>query len=111
MSVNDQMLLEAIRQKMLDDIKQKNAANAIYNIVGGSGSPSSGSGVGAAMGGLGPMSEAGADDPFDYLVDITRKDLDETNAQGKPKGWTKTVHRYRTPKGEARDHGKKPRRG
>jgi hypothetical protein len=106
------MLLEAIREKALQDIKAQHAAQQIFNMTGstgsGAGSPvSSGltSGVGSAMSGADTMSP----EDFDYMVSIDRRDSPDINpATGKPNGWTKNVHRYRTPKGEGKDkHGKK----
>ena len=108
--ISDQMLLQAIREKALNDIKAQHAAQSIINNYGssGAGSPLGGSaGVGSAMSDAGSGSPG--EDPFDYWVDITRKDLPEINeATGKPAGWEKSVHRHRTPKGEGKErHGKK----
>ena len=108
-NISDRMLLEAIREKALNDIKAQHAAQQIFNITGqsgtGAGSPASGvSGVGAAMSGPDTMSQ----EDRDYYVDILREDMPEINeATGKPKGWKKQVHRYTTPKGEEPKKGPK----
>lgn len=94
---SDAALIKAARKRLLRELSMHGAAsssNTINNNIG-----SGGSDVGGLMGllgrGGGQEPGAGESDPFDYLVDIERKNT--------PEGWTKTVRRHRTPK----DHEKK----
>lgn len=90
--VNDDVLLRAIRQRMLEDLRspRQSAAPITNNVYGG--------GVGGGV--RDSMSDAdlgGVD--RDYFVDIVREDLPDINeATGKPIGWKKKVHRFSTPK-------------
>lgn len=90
--LSDQALIRAARRRLLSEISQKaNAQSVINNVYGGGG------GVMDRLGGA-PMTPPSSpdEDPYDYLVDITREDLPDVNpATGKPKGWKKSVHRYR----------------
>jgi hypothetical protein len=90
--IDDEVLLQAIRKRLRDEISQGGRASQITNNVYGGGV--AGGGVRDQMGG-----ESGGEDPRDYFVDIMREDLPEINeATGKPKGWKKTVHRFSTSK-------------
>lgn len=89
--LSDKALIRAARKRLLSELgpasrKERAAASrqhVINNIYGsGGGAPS-----GGLMEHLGGSPAAGAEDPFDYMVDITRENND--------KGWTKKVHRYR----------------
>lgn len=86
--INDAMLVQAMRRRVLEDIRQRGGGGSVINnnVYGG--------GVGSGIGG-------GDIDPADreYFVDIVREDLPELNeATGKPKGWKKKVHRFSTSK-------------
>lgn len=91
--VDDNVLLQAIRQRMLDEIRAKKEAAAIINnnVYGGGGSMPSG--IQAGMHDAAPS----GDDDRDYFVDILRENLDPENPSA---GWRKKVHRYAQPKGE-----------
>jgi hypothetical protein len=91
---SDAAMIRAARKRLLEQIaKAEGSPSLVNNVYGGGGSPHMGGGV---MDQLGSKGVSGADeDPFDYLVDITRKNT--------PDGWEKKVHRYREPK----DHKKK----
>jgi len=95
--VTDEMLLQAIRKRLMEDIQRKEQQAAIVNqIYGGAAGPARG-----VMGALGGAQQGEGVDPgmFDYFVDITREDLPELNPEtGKPLGWKKSVHRYRKKK-------------
>jgi len=91
--INDEVLLQAIRQRLRDEIKSGGRASQITNNVYGGG-VAQGGGVRDELGG-----EDGGGAGRDYFVDIMREDLPEINeATGKPKGWKKTVHRFSTAK-------------
>jgi len=92
---SDAAIIRAARKRLLEQIaaKAEGAPSFVNNVYGGGGAPHMGGGV---MDQMGSKGVSGADeDPFDYLVDITRTDT--------PTGWEKRVHRYREPK----DHKKK----
>ena len=96
-SVTDQMLLEAIRKRLLEEISaERQQAQIINQIYGGS---PAGAGAGGVMGSLG---NASGMDPgqFDYYVDIARTDRFDPDT-GEKIGWDKNVHRYRQPKKKA----------
>lgn len=102
LDVNDHMLLAAIRKRILDDIQgtklyggggDKGAASIVNNVYGHQPVMP---GVYDQMAFGGGGGGQGGEDPFDYLVDIERRDLPEINeATGKPAGWTKSVRRSR----------------
>ena len=94
--LNDEMLVAAMRQRLLDEIQKRQEHQAIINNVYGGGSHEKP----ASMGVADQLGSAGdGEDPYDYFVDITRKDLPEINPQtGKPMGWEKSVHRHRQKK-------------
>ena len=112
--ITDAVLLEAIRQRMMDEIGKQRETNVINNLIGG-GSDAlpavrGSRGVGEFVGQANPSSagEGLSPEDMDYLVDITREDLPGLNPDtGKPRGWKKTVHRYRAPKGDS----KPPKKG
>lgn len=92
--IDDNVLLQAIRQRMLDEIKAKREAAAIINnnLYGqGGGGPS---GIQAGMHDAAP---SGGGDDRDYFVDILRENIDPENPS---LGWKKTVHRHTEPKGK-----------
>ncbi len=95
---SDQALIAAIRRRLLQEIEREQAGGAsVVNNVYGGGAPivpseAPSQGLMGQMGG-----QAGAtEDPYDYFVDIVRKDLPEINPEtGKPIGWEKSVRRHR----------------
>lgn len=89
---DDNMLLQAIRKRILKDIEEKQTASIINNVYGTGTVPPQNDIKGLMAGG------GDGEDPFDYMVDIERRDLPELNAQGKPVGWSKKVRRYREKK-------------
>ena len=104
--ITDAVLLEAIRQRMMDEIGKQHESNVINNLIGGSSDalPATRGARGVSEF-AGQATSSGAEglspEDYDYLVDITREDLPEINpATGKPMGWKKTVHRYREEKGK-----------
>lgn len=112
--IDEAMLLKALQARLLADIERRQEA-AITNNVYGAGPQGSSSG---GMGGLAaemqrgsPVSDSG-DDPFDYFVNINRRDVfDPSDPEGKKKlGWDKEVHRYRAPKDDHKP-SKKAKRG
>lgn len=106
--LDDQLLVQAMRKRILDEInKREQQAAIVNNVYGGGGQPSQMHGVADQMTG---MSEG--EDPYDYFVDITRKDLPDINpATGKPLGWEKSVHRHRKKKVTESQKSPKGRRG
>ncbi len=87
--INDEMLIQAMRKRLLDQIAAQGGGSqsVVNNVYGGGISEAQGAG--------------GGPDPSDrdYFVDIMREDLPEINAAtGKPKGWKKSVHRFSTEK-------------
>jgi hypothetical protein len=132
--ITDEVLLNAIRQRVLEDIQNKQAQNVINNMVGGGMAPEQGAsaifGQMANKGGLADLAEE--PDMQDYNVDILKEDLydpinDEKYKQlaailqqhpevglnpkdipiGKPKGWKKSVRRYRSDDKKKEKPGKK----
>lgn len=101
-----QDLSKVMRKRILAEVaaKQARAAAAggggsvINNVYGGH--ATAGGGGGGVMDRLGPSMGGGegGEDPFDYLVDITREDLPLNPETGKPGGWKKHVHRHREEK-------------
>lgn len=92
MPIDDQMLIEAVRQRLLEELKGGGGAKGIVNNVYGS-PMAGGSGI---MGALGGESAGDSPDPrgedADYFVDIMREAIDPENPQV---GWKKSVHRYK----------------
>ncbi len=95
MAISDDVLLEAVRKRILKQLeKEEGSANVTNNMYAGGMDNASHTG--------GVMSQLGSgqgEDPFDYLVDIERDDKRDPET-GKVMGWKKKVHRYRVPKGE-----------
>jgi hypothetical protein len=106
---------KAIRDRLLSEAKAQRSggrhrggedeamAHIINNVYGGAGGHGGAGGGGGVMdrlgGGGGGGSAHDGEDPFDYLVDITREDLPGVSeVTGKPPGWKKKVHRYREEK-------------
>jgi hypothetical protein len=104
--LSDTALLRAVRQRLLEQVQAKHEAQALTNNIYNSPATGGHAGAGGVMGELGGggggVSPGGGngEDPWDYMVDITRRDLPDINPHtGKPAGWEKTVRRHRTPKG------------
>lgn len=84
--VDDAALIAAVRRRLLQEIEhRREAAGVVNNVYGGSG--------GGVSGMMAPGDSASPDDQ-DYFVDIMREDLDKDPETGKPRGWSKKVHRY-----------------
>jgi len=98
--LNEKMLVQAMRERILDEIKRRNSdSHSIVNNVYGS----STAGKPGIMGALGGESSDSASDPrgdHDYFVDILRENLDPEDPK---KGWKKSVHRYVQPKKKKTD--------
>lgn len=103
--VTDEVLLEAVRQRLLDEVrKQERMAPVVNNVYGGH-VPSS-QGVAEQMGQ--PEADPGL---FDYFVDIERSPLMNPATGTAVEGaWKKKVHRYRTPKSDLTDDGMKKKK-
>ncbi len=112
--ISDQMLIEAARKRLMQELAGGGGGQSpkiMNNIYGaGGGQPPGGGGMfEGGMGGGG--GQGGGEDPFDYFVDIERRDVfgdpvDTKDAKGNvvgsytPKlGWDKKVHRFRGSKG------------
>jgi hypothetical protein len=82
---------QAIRARILEEIKADRQAQIINNVYGGGAqSPQSGgSSVREAMAQFDPKD-------YNYFVDITREDV--LNPEGEKMGWKKRVKRYADPK-------------
>ncbi len=95
--LDDKALVKAARRRLLAEIggSKKDAASIINNVYGNGGGVMDHLGGGAMHG-----SSSIADDPMEYFVNVTRRDLEKDPATGKPVGWEKQVHRYRRPKDE-----------
>ncbi len=89
---SDQALIKAARKRIMRELEAQHAASVVNNIT----QNASGGGRGGLME---SMNGGGGEDPglYDYLVDIEKKDIPGENG-GKPMGWTKKVHRYRSEK-------------
>lgn len=107
--ISDDMLIAAARKRILSELGQSGGGggvqklvNNIYGAQQGGGDMGGGGGGGLFDSLSGGDQGQGGEDPFDYNVDITRRDLEEINPlTGKPAGWTKTVHRWRGSKKKA----------
>lgn len=108
--ITDDFLIQAARRSLLRRLEQGGGGDAeriVNNIYGGGGAGGGGGGMGGmleAMGGSG----GGAEDPFDYFVEINRRDVEapggvdeEGNPIMKKIGWDKSVHRFRGSKKKA----------
>lgn len=103
--LSDTAMIKAMRKRLLEEISAKQAAsNVIHNnVYGGSAHAGGASDVGGVMGLLGGNGGGTSEeDPFDYMVDIERKNM-PPDESGKSPGWTKHVRRHRS----AKEHGKK----
>jgi hypothetical protein len=91
----NQMLRQAIRDRILSEVrKPREVDRVVNNVYGGPLTSDKNQGLGGGV--TGEM----APEDLDYLVDITREDLPELNPlTGKPKGWKKTVVRRTQPRG------------
>jgi hypothetical protein len=89
------MLRQAIRDRILNEVKKpRDVERIVNNVYGGPLTSDKNQGLGGGV--TGEM----APEDLDYLVDITREDLPELNPlTGKPKGWKKTVVRRTQPRG------------
>ncbi len=115
--ISDQMLIAAARKRLLAELgggegggMSGGASHITNNLYGGGGVPAlqdvGGSGASGPSGLFdsltGGQQVPAGEDPFDYFVDISRRDMDEINpATGKPIGWEKSVHRWRGSKKKA----------
>lgn len=84
--LSERDLVYALRRRMLRDLNRKQMEQAQSE---------------APQHQSGGLAEAmlGEDDPYDYKVKITKKDLADLHpGTGKPLGWEKEVHRYREKK-------------
>lgn len=98
-SVNDDMLLAAIRRRLLEEIQaggagSSEAAQIINNVYGSAPVGSNGIVEGMSGGGGG---QPGGDD-FEYMVDISRRDQFDPEDPTRKIGWDKSVHRHRKKK-------------
>lgn len=89
--LDDAELIRALRRRMLSELQGGSDVTPVVNNVYGGG-------VSGAMGQAMQGDPENRDD-YDYFVDIARRDLPELNPDtGKPVGWEKNVHRYRSKK-------------
>ncbi len=92
--IGDDELVQAVRQRLLRELAEKQEAHQISNVINNHGGGSHGGGLMEAMHG------GGGEDPMEYLVDIEKHDIPGPEG-GKPVGWKKSVHRHRSPRGLA----------
>lgn len=85
----ESQLQEAIRARILEEIKANRQAQIINNVYGGGGAQAPASSVREAMAGFDPKD-------YNYFVDITREDV--MSPEGEKMGWKKRVKRYADPK-------------
>lgn len=95
--IDDNALVQAVRKRLLRELEAQQAHQISNTINNNQSSGGHGGGLMEAMNGGQP---GGSDDPFDYLVDIEKRDIPGEEGS-KPVGWTKKVHRHRTKKGLA----------
>lgn len=105
--INDEMLIRAMRKRLLDDISRRGEAERVVNNIYGGG-----------VGGGGVSDQMGAEMPDEdqsYFVDILRENYDpgdsatvidpetgEKVSRQLPRGgWGKYVHRFSQPKKKA----------
>jgi hypothetical protein len=95
------MLRDAIRERLLSEVKKpRDYEKIVNNVYGGDVSSAKNQGLGGGV-----MADMNPDDR-DYFVDITREDLPDLNPlTGKPKGWHKKVKRYTQPRGHSEPDG------
>lgn len=100
--LGDAALIRAARQRLLAELStpQHAAAQRVVNnlYAGGGGGGGGGGYSGGVMDHLGggAAGPAAGEDPYDYLVDISRRNVTDPN--GELVGWDKTVHRHREKK-------------
>lgn len=94
--VNDAVLIQAVRKRLLDELRAKHAGggqqNQHVNVYGGGGGN-----PGGMVGGM--HDEAIAPEDRDYFVNIDRRDVHHPET-GEKIGWDKKVHRFTTAKDE-----------
>lgn len=109
--ISDQLIIDAIKKRLLREVESGSFGGVVNNVYGnsmGAAAPS----AGAATSGS-PADIVSGMDPgdFDYYVDISRQDLEPGDVDpltGQPvtrKGWAKSVHRHRKPKGSGGGRG------
>ena len=100
----NQMLRQAIRDRILNEVRQpRDVERIVNNVYGGPLTSDRNQGLGGGV--TGEMSEGMTPEDRDYFVDIMREDLPEINpATGKPRGFKKKVQRYTTAKGANPPH-------
>lgn len=100
--VTDQMLLQAIRQRIMDQIASREQMAPIINNVYGAGPSARSQGVSDMMSASGQdtPSSKGDKDPYEYMVDIQRRNIYDPEDPEKVVGWDKNVRRYRQLMGE-----------
>jgi len=93
------MLRQAIRDRILNEVKQpRDVERIVNNVYGGPLTSDKNQGLGGGV--TGEMAEGMTPEELDYFVKITRKDLPNLNPlTGKPEGWEKEVHRFTKPRG------------
>lgn len=93
------MLRQAIRDRILSEVKKpRDVDRIVNNVYGGPLTSDKNQGLGGGV--TGEMAEGMTPEELDYFVKIEREDMPELNPlTGKPKGWKKKVHRYTRPKG------------
>lgn len=93
--VTDEMILQALRKRLLEEAGgQRGQGTIVNNVYGGSPFNQQGGAQKGVLEGLMSEGEEGQD-PFEYFVDIARRDVTEG---GEKVGWDKTVRRYRKKK-------------
>lgn len=98
--LSDAALIRAARRRLLGELgggQPSAAQHVINNVYGGGGLMDR---LGAVPPGGGEAGGGGADDPYDYFVDINRRNVTDPES-GDVVGWDKNVHRYRHEKKKA----------
>ena len=92
--LTDDMLLQAVRKRIRDELLggKKSNASIVNNVYGGHPDQAKEGGILSDQMG----NQMGGEDPFDYFVDIERRD--QVDPEGNKLGWDKKVHRYRKKK-------------
>ena len=91
----DEDLIRAIRRRLLAEIEKQDSGmdrivNNVYGGPGMAGKEPSGGGVFDQLQG-----QDGGDDPFQYYVDIARRNVTDPENPDKVIGWDKSVKRYK----------------
>lgn len=103
------MLREAIRDRILNEVRKPRDVERIVNNVYGGALTGSDKNQGLGGGVTGEMAKDMTPEELDYYVKISREDMDELNPlTGKPKGWVKKVKRFTRPKGSPDEFGFDP---